>query len=252
MHRCSGIKGMSKLSETDANAAGAAPSWRSYLADAAVVMVAAVAVKQAILPITIQFAGPVSLLVAMALASWRLWSRGESWRALGLRRPQRLWLTLAGGVGVAAVIIASVAVSAPLATEILHIDKVADAGAGRFGDMEGNLPLFMMWLAISWIHAGFNEEMIYRAFLISRFEGAFALLGKNLAGVIAIFLAAAFFGYRHMYYQGWYGFVTTGVIALSLGALYLFIRKRNIWPLIVGHGLIDTLGMTARYLGADG
>lgn len=232
------------------------PSPGAAALDVLVVVVAMVAVKRALLPVTLVFAGPASLVVAMALATWALWRRGDRWYDLGLRRPRSPAKTLLGGVVVAAGILGSVALSAPIATELLGIEKVADAGAGRFGALEGNLPLLLLWLALSWVHAGFNEEMIYRAFLLTRLEEVFRGFGVETVGwvapVLGVAFAAAFFGYRHMYYQGWYGFVTTGAVGVFLGVVYLRWGRRNVWPLVVGHALLDSLGMVLRYLGVDG
>ncbi len=42
----------------------------------------------------------------------------------------------------------------------------------------------------------------------------------------------------------------TGTIGLAFGTLFL-VYKRNLWPLIIFHGLIDTAGFTALYLGLE-
>ena len=128
----------------------------------------------------------------------------------------------------------------------------AKSAVNRFGDLEGNIPLCVGWLTISWVHAGFNEEIIYRAFLLSRFEKVVSETGRTWAIIIAIILVALFFGYRHMYYQGWYGFIVTGTIGLFLGAMYFWFGRRNIWPLVIAHGSIDSIGMVARFLGSEG
>lgn len=223
----------------------------AFAIDVLLVVSAMVLVKQLLLPITIVFAGPISLLVAVVLASWRLWARGISWSSLGLIRPTRIWPTILLGFLTFVGIIAAVAISAPIATEILLVSRVEDAGESRFGGLEGNLPKLLLWLCLSWVHAGFNEELVYRAFLISHLERVFNA-SRNYAPTIgAILLAACFFGYRHMYYQGWYGFVTTGAVGLFLGVVYAWVGRKNIWILVIGHGLLDSLGMTLRFLGLD-
>ena len=42
------------------------------------------------------------------------------------------------------------------------------------------------------------------------------------------------------------GLVMTGAIGFSLGLLFLLYRK-NLWPLIIGHALVDSLVFTATY-----
>lgn len=56
--------------------------------------------------------------------------------------------------------------------------------------------------------------------------------------------------YGHFYYQSLRGLVVTGLIGIALGTLYL-LYKRNLWPLVLAHGLVDTLSFTALYTGAD-
>jgi membrane protease YdiL (CAAX protease family) len=227
-------------------------SVRNAMMDMAIVMIAMVVVKQSLLPITIIFAGPISLLTGVILASWRLWSRGERWFDLGLRKPESILKTIALSMLVIAGIFAAIFISANFSREVLGILPPAGSGVNRFGDLEGNLFLFLGWLTLSWVHAGFNEEIIYRAFLISGFEKVFSETGHKWAIVFAIISAALFFGYRHMYYQGWYGFTVTGTIGLFLGVMYFWFGRRNIWPLVIAHGFIDSIGMVARFLGSEG
>ena len=90
--------------------------------------------------------------------------------------------------------------------------------------------------------------MFFRGFLITRLEAVFR--GIPLGTILAVFIPALIFGYGHFYYQGWSGLVMTGVIGLIFGSFFL-IYKHNLWPLIIFHGLFDTLGMTAMYFGID-
>ena len=45
------------------------------------------------------------------------------------------------------------------------------------------------------------------------------------------------------------GVAITGFMGFLLGALYLLVR-RNLWVGILVHGFIDTISLTAVYLGA--
>lgn len=51
---------------------------------------------------------------------------------------------------------------------------------------------------------------------------------------------------RHLY-QGLGGALMTGAVGVLFGVLYL-VMKRNLWPLIIAHGIIDTLTLTQIYL----
>lgn len=117
---------------------------------------------------------------------------------------------------------------------------------GRFDSLQGNLALYLFWLAMAWVIGAFTEELIFRGVLFPKFEQAFA--GLPLATLFAILCQAVLFGQGHYYYQGLAGWVANGTIAIVSGILFLIFR-RNLWPLMVSHGLSNTLGLTLLYLG---
>lgn len=77
-----------------------------------------------------------------------------------------------------------------------------------WGAIEGNLPVYLLWLAITWTSAAFAEETFFRGFLITRFRAALASI--PMRAVLAVMLAATSFGYGHYYYQGMRGLVSAG------------------------------------------
>ena len=91
-----------------------------------------------------------------------------------------------------------------------------------------------------------GEEMLFRGMLISRFERLFA--GFRYPVLIAVVLQAVLFGQQHFYYQGLNGALATGGIALISGGAYLLL-KRTLWPLILSHGLANSIGLTLIYAG---
>ena len=58
-----------------------------------------------------------------------------------------------------------------------------------------------------------------------------------------------FFGLLHIY-PGVPGMVGTGVVTIIFGSIYL-LGKRQLLPVIIGHGMINTISLTAYYL-SDG
>ena len=112
--------------------------------------------------------------------------------------------------------------------------------------MPGNLPAYLFWLGIAWVIGGFTEEVLFRGMLISRFEKLFTFAPFGV--FFAIVMQAIIFGQQHFYYQGLNGALATGAIALVSGLFY-FLLKRNLWPLMLSHGLANTLGLTLIYLG---
>ena len=200
-----------------------------------------------------RFAGPVSLIFTLGVLTFYLRGRGISWRDMGLRRlpglkakllviPQTVLTGMLFFGAVATVLIGGPAIG------LDFIGQVPDTVADRWGDLEGNLPLFLLWLAIVWTAAAFGEEMFFRGYLITRLDTAFADIRWGV--VLAIILPALLFGYGHYYYQGLSGVFVTGAIGLVLGAMFILFR-RNLWPVIIWHGLIDTLAFTATYMNWD-
>ncbi|WP_255454771.1 CPBP family intramembrane glutamic endopeptidase [Parasphingopyxis sp. CP4] len=200
-----------------------------------------------------RFAGPVSLIFTLGILTVYLRGRGIGWRDLGVRRlpglKAKLWVipqtVLTGMVFFGAV--ATVLIGGP-AIGLDFIGQVPDTVGDRFGDLEGNLPLFLLWLAIVWTAAAFGEEMFFRGYLITRLETAFADIRWGV--VLAILLPAMLFGYGHYYYQGLSGVIVTGAIGLVLGIMFVLFR-RNLWPVILWHGIIDTMAFTAMFMNWD-
>ncbi len=213
------------------------------LIDTLIVIIVLVAVKQTFLLYTVKFAGPISTFTAMIVATWRLRARGTTWRDLGLVRPENLWKTIGWSAIAFGVIIAGAALGNLLAEPFF--DKLPSTN--RFGNIEGDIPAFLMWLGLVWTHSAFFEEMLFRAFIIHHLGEFFG--GDKAALIISVVLAALFFGYRHAYYQGAFGFVVTGSIGLTLGIFYVWFGRKNLLPQIIAHGTMNTIGFTMRFLG---
>lgn len=211
-------------------------------------------VSKAVLAIFIwRYAGPVSLIALLGvLGVYLVWKKESithlglcdvsNLKSMGLLIPQALLCVVAilltgGGIAVLG--------------EAMGIPAFQTVPAGieeRFGEIAGNLNKYLLWMVIAWLGAGLGEEIMFRGFLITRFERVFR--GLPLANVLGVIAAATLFGMGHMYYQGLRGLITTGAIGLILGTLFL-VYKRNIWPLVIGHALVDSLMFTALYTGAD-
>lgn len=213
------------------------------LADLLIVVAVLVAVKQSVLPFSTLFAGPASTFTAMAVATWLLHRRGSSWADLGLVWPESWPRTLGLTALVILLFLAAAAGFGALADLLFE-----DVGtSGRFDFVEGNLAGYLLIMALVWTHRSFFEELLFRALVISK-AGA-ALGGTTTASVLAVVLAAIFFGYRHYYYQGMHGALVTGGIGLVFGFVYLAIGRKNMLPLILTHGLANSIAQTERFLG---
>lgn len=215
----------------------------SALLDVLIIIAVLVAVKQFFLLYTIKYAGPISTFTAMAVATWRLRAGGMTWGDLGFKKPENWLKTLLWTGAVFAVIVGFGAVGSGIAEQFFERENTSN----RFGDIEGDVPMYLLWMVLVWTHSAFFEEMLFRAFIINRF-GAF-LGGSTAATLVSVVAAAVFFGYRHAYYQGLFGFVVTGTIGLGLGLFYVWVGRKNLMPQILAHGAMNSLGFTMRFLG---
>lgn len=185
--------------------------------------------------------------LTLAVLLW-LKLRGDTWESIGLKDLR--WRQVAMGVSLfVAVVVYSAIAQQALDQWVRDLTGASpNKAAAIFKDIEGNTPLFLFLLPITWLFAGFGEEVFYRGYLMTRFA---QFMGETrFAWIIAVVVQAALFGAAH-WYQGPTGIVGTAIIGLIMGTATLF-WGRNLWPAIIAHALIDTLGFTLLYLGLYG
>jgi len=180
------------------------------------------------------YSGPGTLITTLVLLTLYMRLRGKNWSSMGLVRLPSLKEKLM-------VIPQAFLILITVLVIILSLTK----GLEAIG-LTGNLRMYITLIALSWISAGFGEEMFFRAFLITRFQTIFD--GSKYSSIIAVLLPALLFGAVHFYSQGLAGFVNAGTIGLIFGIFFLR-YKGNLWPLILTHGFINSIGFTVDYLG---
>lgn len=232
------------------------PSPRSRMAifaELIIVLAVLIGTKLVFDQIVWKFAGPLSLACTLATILFFTRRNGESWSGFGLVRLKRWWsfplILPQAALGVVAII--GVGAGMAFLGDALGFWTTEGTQEGvdnRWGDIVGNLPVYLTWLVIAWVSAGFGEEVFFRGYVINRLSRL--LPDARWAVPVAVILAAVGFGIAHMYYQGVRGLVVTGMIGLAIGTLYILYR-RNLWPLIIAHGAVDTLAFTAMYLDLD-
>ena len=188
--------------------------------------------------------GPFSIVAAVIVIRYSLWLQGRGLSDCGLGRPSAWLRTILFGIG--AWLVVSI-VNGLLINPIIFrlLGEIPDLQT--FEGLSGNLVFYIQLLLLSWTIAAFGEELLFRGYLLGRIAG---LLGGGRAAYgAALVLQAAAFGAAHLY-QGLAGVLVTGSVGLVLGLLFLRAR-RNLWVVIIAHGLIDTVSLTALYLGLD-
>ena len=164
------------------------------------------------------------LLVGVAWGLIRL--RGERLADIGLKRPANWMRTFATGIGFAAIVFIA-----------MYLSEKAGfrRDLSKFKDVQGNLELAALGVFYALIGAGFYEEFMFRGFLM---QGLAMFFGASRgAWIAACVVQGALFGAAHTY-QNPLGIAITGTLGVLMGLLVLA-SGRNLWPVIIGHGLFD-------------
>ncbi len=168
--------------------------------------------------------------------------RKLSWRDVGLERFRNWKTTIALGI-VAGVLLEcfELFVSQPLLVKFLH--KQPDLEV--FHNLNGNLEMTLIFIALAWTLAAFGEEMVYRGYLMNRVADLFNR--TRPAWIISLIVVHVGFGLAHAY-QGWTGIIDEGLMGLLLGIIYLR-TGRNLSVPIIAHGIGDTIDFLLIFLG---
>jgi uncharacterized protein len=186
--------------------------------------------------------GSVAIVLAVGVATWLLARRGESWRSIGFVRPPDLGRAAAWTIATFLIVMLLPVVLEPLSVALALPPQRLE----RLGDITGSTGRYLVLLIpIGWGTAAFGEELIFRGFLNTRLATAFG--GGRAAWAAAAVGQALLFGLVHMY-LGPRGVLNTSLIGLVTAVVYLA-GGRNLWPVIIAHGLVDTLGLTLLRLG---
>jgi hypothetical protein len=184
---------------------------------------------------------PVGMVFLLGTVTLILRRRRETWRDVGLARPAAWGRTL-GRAAIGYLVV--IAANAALTFLVLRPLHVPEANVKVVLPALANPAAVAGMVALSWTTVGFGEEMLFRGFLFTRLENLF---GRGRAGTLGAWLAqGALFGLPHIY-QGVGGTISTGLIGLVLGGLYLR-SGRNLAASIVLHGTIDTVSLVGLYV----
>lgn len=112
------------------------------------------------------------------------------------------------------------------------------------GELIGTSPGGLVGAIImSWLVGALSEEVFYRGHLIRSLCNL--LGGKRWAIITSVIVSVALFTIGHSY-QGWIGFVSTGLIGLVYTGLFLC--RGNLTAAIAAHGVYDTLVVLSIYI----
>lgn len=209
------------------------PRWR-YLIDI-VVLVAVTFLLDAVLgafvhvPINLQIGfvlDAVGKMLLVGVGCGLVLLRGEKLADIGLKRPASWMRTFIIGVGFAAIVFIA-----------MYFSEKAGfrRDLSKFKDVQGNPELAVLGVLYAFIGAGFYEEFTFRGFLMQGLAMLFG--GSRGAWIVACIVQGALFGLAHAY-QNPLGIAITGTLGVLMGLIVLA-SGRNLWIVIIGHGLFD-------------
>ena len=112
-------------------------------------------------------------------------------------------------------------------------------------EIKGNIPMLLIYIALSWVLAAVGEEICFRGFLMNRISKLFG--NTNSAWIISLVLSSILFGWGHTE-QGITGWIQEGISGLILGVIFLKSNKNLTIP-IIAHGVSNTLAFILIYYG---
>ena len=127
------------------------------------------------------------------------------------------------------------------------IESLADSkiDLSAFDSIQGNLPIYLIYVLIGFVIGGLLEEMLFRGFLLTHVAAFFK--SEKVGYTVGIIFLSVLFGLAHIY-QGWSGVLNTGLTSILLGLVFVKFDK-NLWYAIFTHGFIDLVGFSVLYLG---
>ena len=168
----------------------------------------------------------IGKVLLIGFACGLIWLRCETLADIGLKRPASWMRTFMIGIGFAAIVFVA-----------MYLSEKAGfrRDLSKFKDVQGNLELAVLGVFYALIGAGFYEEFMFRGFLM---QGLAMLFGASRgAWITGCIIQGALFGAAHAY-QNPLGIVITGTLGVFMGFIVLA-SGRNLWPVIIGHGLFD-------------
>ncbi|WP_299158312.1 CPBP family intramembrane glutamic endopeptidase [uncultured Tenacibaculum sp.] len=192
-------------------------------------------------------AGSISIWCGIIIATLFMKQKRMKWKEFGFLLPHNFkeWKKniLLAILSVVIVAVVMGLLVKPL-LESFGLTNPADV-ADRFSFFLGKPIVFISYLiGVIWFGAALGEELLFRGYLLNRLID---FTGNNKHGILlALLIHSVIFGSLHIY-QGIAGVIATGCIALIFGSIY-FMIKRKLFPLIIAHGIINSMSLIGLYL----
>ncbi|NIJ53010.1 CPBP family intramembrane glutamic endopeptidase [Dyadobacter arcticus] len=181
------------------------------------------------------------ILIVLTIVGFSKYLRHERWRNYGFNSTNKRNLVVAIVVGVIFGISDNYFLE-PFLTKLL-VGKTPDLSALQ--DTKGNIKKALILLVIGWLVGGFFEEFFFRGYLFNRINSVIHSI--KLQKWIVIIITSIVFAFAHAY-QDLAGIISAFYFSVIMGLLYFYFKK-NIWYVVLIHGIYDTFGVLMLYTG---
>lgn len=208
--------------------ASGSPWWR---------VVAGVEVTLAVAVVALDLLLPALVILGLAAASLAVRRQGPG--SLGLSRVAR-----PGRLVLQALVLALVwsLVNVGLTKPVMEHLTGDRQDVSDFAEIEGNLSLLLLLVALSWTLAAFVETVAFTGFVQTRMTELFGVGVLSLP--LAVLAASLVFGFLHTE-QG-----VVGVTVSTVDAVFYAVLRYHydtLWAPILTHGFINTIGMVTFF-----
>jgi membrane protease YdiL (CAAX protease family) len=193
-----------------------------------------------LLPLPFLHLNLIYVITALAIVLVSKYLRKEKWSDYGFSLIQQRKLLIAITIGIVFGFFDNFLIE-PLITKLVGVEPDLSAYAA----VKGNIAGLIGMLALGWVVGGLFEEFFFRGYLYYRLNSIFT--NPLLHKWISILVTSIVFAFAHNY-QGINGIIGTFWFAIMMGLLYFYFG-RNVWYLIIIHGLYDTVGIVRLFLG---
>lgn len=172
--------------------------------------------------------GVGAVLVGAVVAIAVTFYRGRSLRDLGMKQPVRWWTVPFWAFGILVVFIVAQAVVPVMVASVFDLPA---PDLSRYDYVRGDLQAAIALGLILPITAAIPEEIVYRGFLIERFDSLFD--DRKWSATYAVLAQALVFGLVH--FQWGVGGIFLTMIMGAVWGFGFLLCGRNLWIVIIAH-----------------
>jgi len=192
-----------------------------------------------LLPLPFLKLNALYVIFALVIMLQSKYFRKENWTQYGFKAVQQKQLFIAVAIGIIFGFADNFLVE-PLITKLVG----AEPDLSSYEGVKGNIAGLIGMLALGWLVGGLFEEFFFRGYLFNRINSLFT--NPVLQKSISILVVSVVFAFAHNY-QGIGGIIGTFWFSVVMSLLYFYFG-RNVWYLILIHGLYDTVGIFRLFL----